>query len=169
MTLTPPTGPAAEKEPNEEAEDVTVDSVDDGSDDITVDAASHAAAEEADLAEEASIERPSAEASEITAEGVTQTEGHPAAEASEESVKASAAETDSTRVTPVPLFPKPDDDTGDPTLDEEVTMARSTGDELARPSITEDEEEETKVETEETAIHAASIRVDLESGLSAQA
>ena len=58
MTLTPPTGLAAEKEPNEEAEDVTVDSVDDGSDDITVDAASHAAAEEAeeaDLAEEASV------------------------------------------------------------------------------------------------------------------
>ena len=50
-----------------------------------------------------------------------------------------------------------------------MTLARLTGDDLPRPSITEDEEEETKVETEETAIHAASIRVDLESGLSAQA
>ena len=166
MTLTPPTGLAAEKEPNEEADELTVDGVDEGSDDITVDAASVAAAEEADVAEGTSVETSSAETAEITAEEVTQAEGHPGTEASEEAVKASPAVTDSTRA--VPLFPKPDDDTGDPTVDE-VTIARATGDELARPSVTEDEEEETKVETEETAIHAAAIRGDLESGLSAQA
>jgi len=171
MTLTPRTGLAAEKEPNEEAEDVIVDGVDEASDDVTVDAASHAAAEEAEeveVSEEASIEAPQMEAAEITAEDVSQAAEHPVTEGSEEAIKASAAQTESTRVTPVPLFPKTGDDTGDPTLDE-VTVARAAGGELARPSINEDEEEETKVETEETAIHAAAIRGDLEGDLSAQA
>ncbi len=170
MTLTPPTGLDAEKEPNEEAEEVTVDGVDGTSDDITADAASVAAAEQVEEAEIPSVAASSTEAFEIAGEDVTRDEGRPADEPSpsDEAVKA-AAETDSTRVTPMPVFATPEDDAGDPTVDEEVTIARSTGEELARPSITEDEEEETKVETEETAIHAAAIRGDLESDLSAQA
>ena len=96
MTLTPPTGPAAEKEPNEEAEDVTVDSVDEGSDDITVDAASVAAAEEADVAEGTSVETSSARPRRSDPGG-----GAPGWNFPKKRSKASPAVTDSTRAVPL--------------------------------------------------------------------
>jgi hypothetical protein len=52
--------------------------------------------------------------------------------------------------------------------DDVTTLARG-GEEVTRPAITDDDEEETKVEPAETAIHAAASRDDVATALSEQA
>jgi hypothetical protein len=58
----------------------------------------------------------------------------------------------------------------DRAIDEDVTtLARGLNEDVTRPAITDDDEEETKVEPAETAIHAAATRDDVATALSEQA
>ena len=160
MTMKPPSGLAeSESEGNEvDPEDLSDEVAVDPSDDVTVEASE-----------------------DVTVESVTRTIPADATPPPLSSLASSALGGDGTPL-PVsssvlsvlsPSLPLPGVTAAreaDRAIDEDVTtLARGLNDDVTRPAITDDDEEETKVEPAETAIHAAATRDDVATALSEQA
>jgi hypothetical protein len=165
MTMKPPSGLATESDSEDNSEDNSVDP-EDLSDEVMVDASE-------DVTVEASED--------VTTESVTQT--HSAETPPPLSSLTSSALGGSATPMPASVFgvlspslPLPGVTAAAPprepdrAIDEDVTtLARGLNEDVTRPAITDDDEEETKVEPAETALHAAASRDDVTTALSEQA
>jgi hypothetical protein len=166
MTMKPPSGLATESDSESESEVSSVDP-EDLSDEVMVD-------ESDDVTVEASED--------VTTESPTQTHAGEATPPPLSSLASSALGGSSTPMPasvlgvlspslPLPgVTAAPPPREPDRAIDEDVTtLARGLNEDVTRPAITDDDEEETKVEPAETAIHAAASRDVVATALSEQA
>jgi hypothetical protein len=168
MTMKPPSGLAAESEsegnevdPEDLSDEVAVDT----SDDVTVEASEDVTVESVtrtNLAEETPPPLSSLASSAVGGGGTP-------LPVSSSVLSVLSPSLPLPGVTAAPP-PREVDEADDRAIDEDVTtLARGLNEDVTRPAITDDDEEETKVEPAETAIRAAASRDEVATALSEQA